>query len=250
MDEFQLLLAIPFLLLLFGYIFAVITANRKHRPWPVYRVVLLILGITCALISVIGPLANLAMMDFEMHMLTHLLLGMLAPLLIVLAAPTTLLLRALPVPKARRLSRLLRSRLFGVYTNPIVTTILNVGGLWLLYTTNLYSLMHENMVVHVLIMMHVFIAGYLFTASFIYIDPNPHRYSYFYRSIVFIIALAGHGILAKFIYAHPPADVTVPQAEDGAILMYYGGDFIDAAIIIILCYHWYRNTQPRPSTTV
>lgn len=86
-----------------------------------------------------------------MHMLVHLLLGMLAPLLMALAAPMTLLLRTLSVSSARVLSRVLSSRPLRLLTHPVIASFLNLGGLWLLYTTDLYSLMHENILLHQLL---------------------------------------------------------------------------------------------------
>ncbi|MBL5768340.1 hypothetical protein B5V88_08075 [Heyndrickxia sporothermodurans] len=248
-DEFvpEVLLALPFIVVFILYIFAVVVSNRRHKKWSLYRTTSWIFGVICVLIAVIGPLADRSHVDFSAHMLGHLLLGMLAPLFMVLAAPMTLILRTLNVRTARKLSRLLRSRLVSVFNNPIITSVLNIGGLWLLYTTNLYNLMHENIFVHVFVHLHVFIAGYLFTASLIYIDPTPHRVRFVYRAIVFILALAGHGILSKYIYAHPPNGVPQNQAEAGGMLMYYGGDVIDAIIIFIFCFHWYRAIRPKAS---
>src|SRR5690606_5614714 len=97
---------------------------------------------------------------------------------------------------------------------------------------------------------HIFLAGYVFTASMIYIDPIPHRFSFLFRAIVFIVALAGHQVLSKYIYAFPPNGVTRTEAEAGGMLMYYGGDAIDLVIIFVLCYQWYCKTRPRTSIAV
>ncbi len=224
---------------------AVYFSNRHHKHWPLYRSVLWTVGIFLAILSVAGPLAERAHGNFTAHMLGHLLLGMMAPLLMALAAPMTLLLRTLPVKAARRITNILRSTMIRILSDPVTATILNIGGLWLLYTTNLYQIMHHSLFLHVFIHIHVFLAGYLFTISLLYIDPIPHRRSYLYRSIVLVIAVAGHSILSKFIYANPPAGVPADQAQTGSRLMYYGGDLIDVIIIFLLCLHWYRAVRPR-----
>lgn len=243
----QLLLALPFLLSLVMYIIAVVISSRYHKPWAIYRTVCWVFGIFFATIAVAGPLANRAHTDFTAHMFGHLFLGMLAPLLMALAAPMTLILRTLSVPLARRLSKVLRSWPSRMFTNPVVASFLNIGGLWLLYTTNLYSLIHESILLHLIVHFHVFLAGYLFTMSIIYIDPTPHRTPFLYRAIVLIVALAGHGILSKYIYAHPPEGVLLEQAEMGGMLMYYGGDIIDIILIFIFCLQWFRAIRPRTS---
>ena len=241
----QLLFIFGFSLLAVLYVGAVLFTNRNYKKWPMYRTICWCLGLLCASLAVVGPLANLAHEDFTMHMMGHLLLGMLAPLLLVLAAPITLLLRTLSTNSARLLTKLLKSWLARIVTDPVVATLLNMGGLWLLYTTKLYTLMHDNSVVSFFVHVHILLAGYLFTISMIYIDPVFHRKSFMYRAIVLILALASHGILAKYLYTHPPSGVILEQAQQGSMVMYYGGDLIDAVIIFILCLHWYRATKPR-----
>ncbi|MEI2665992.1 cytochrome c oxidase assembly protein [Rossellomorea sp. LJF3] len=240
----NIILAVLFIVALVLYLLAVIVSNRKHKPWPISRTILWVIGVGCALVAVSGPVAQQAHMEFSFHMLGHLLLGMLAPLLLVLAAPVTLTLRTLPVTLARRLSNILKSRMMGLVSDPIFTAIFNIGGLWVLYTTSLYKAMHHDILLYLFIHIHVFLAGYLFTISMIYIDPAPHRRGYIYRGIVLILALSGHGILSKYIYAHPPIGIPRDQAQSGGMLMYYGGDMIDLILILIFCYQWYKAARP------
>lgn len=244
---FQLMMTLPFAIALVMYIGAAIASNRySHlRKWPLRRYVFWFSGILCAVTAVVGPLANRAHMDFTAHMIGHLLLGMLSPLLLVLAAPMTLILRTLKAPAARRLSLLLKSWPVRVPSHPMVASILNIGGLWILYTTDLYAAMQQNIFLHLVVHFHVFLAGYFFTVSMIYIDPIAHRFSFVYRAAVLVIALAGHGILSKYIYAEPPPGVPKEQAEIGGMLMYYGGDAIDIVLIFILCLQWFKATRTR-----
>lgn len=241
--NFDLLLAAPFLLLLLAYIFAVFRSNKHYKHWPLYHIIAWKIGVICIMAVVLGPLAERIHTDFVAHMMGHLLLGMIAPLLIVLSAPMTLLLRCIPVNQGRQITKILKRLPIRLLTNPIITSLLNMGGLWLLYSTELFSLMHQNLVLYIFIHIHIFIAGYLFTASIIYIDPTPHRKSYLYRAVIFILASASHGILAKHIYVHPPSSVLASEAENGAMLMYYGGDAVDIIIILIFCFQWYKASK-------
>jgi putative membrane protein len=228
-------LILPFLLLLAMYVIAVFKQNKR---WPIHRTFFFLCGVICVCLSVLGPLAILSHIDFRVHMFSHLLLGMVAPLCIVIAAPMTLFLRTLPVSWARRLSVILKSSPSRFLTNPFVAAFLNIGGLWLLYTSSLYDHMHEFAWIHFLVHFHLFMAGYLFTFSIIPSDPMPHRFSFRYRAIVLVLALAGHGILAKYLYVHPPTGVSIPQGETGGKIMYYGGDVIEVVIIYLLCQKW------------
>ena len=248
----DLFFGIPALLAIGFYIGAVLATNRRIRlrKWPWLRTISFVTGVLLAAAAVVGPLSRQSHVDFTTHMVGHLLLGMLAPLLIALAAPMTLLLRTLNVHSARKLNRLLQRHPIRFFTHPIAASILNIGGLWLLYTTNLYTAMHANLLLHVVVHIHVFIAGYLFTISLLYIDPVSHRLSFPYRTTVFVLALAGHGILSKFIYAYPPEGVPVEQARNGALLMYYGGDAVDLLLIFILFRHWYKSVRPHAGAKI
>ncbi len=241
----MLVIAIMAILL---YILSVKMTNKQYNKWPIKRTIFWILGITSATSAVVGPIATFAHHNFTVHMVGHLLLGMLAPLLIALSAPVTLLLRTLSTANARRVTNLLKCKFVSYLSHPITASILNVGGLWLLYTTPLYMAMHHHPVLHVLIHLHVFLAGYLFTVSVIYIDPIQHRVSFLFRAIVMVLAFAAHGILSKFIYAFPPMGIAQIQAEQGGILMYYGGDVIDLIIIVLFCSQWYKDSRTKYRT--
>jgi len=231
--------------LLVGCYLLGVVSPRHKQPWPWHRTLLWTAGIAVAGAALLGPIAQNAG-DFRWHMLTHLLLGMLAPLLLVLGAPVTLLLRALPTPSAKRVARLLRRPPLRIIAHPVTALVLNTGGLWLLYTTDLHTAMHGRGVIPGLISVHMLAAGYLFTAAIIGLDPVRHRPSWITRAVVLIAAMAAHAMLAKWLYAHPPAGVPVEQAEIGARLMYYGGDAVDLLLVIIFCARWYRATRPRP----
>jgi putative membrane protein len=243
--SFELLLALPFVLAVLIYILFALFSNRRHKRWPYYRYLYWILGVFSAAITLIGPIANIAHENFTAHMVGHLFLGMLAPLLLVHAAPMTLLMRTLSVRSARRLSRVLKSLPVSIYCNPVVASTLNIGGLWVLYTTELYSAMQHSLPLHIIVHIHVFLAGYLYTISILYIDPAPHRYGFIYRAVILILSLAAHGILSKYIYANPPVGVPRGQAEWGGMIMYYGGDLVEIILIFIFCQQWYKAARPR-----
>lgn len=246
----DILLALPFVAALVLYWVAVAT-SRARRPWPWWRTVLWTTGIAGCLASVVGPVAELADRSFAVHMVSHVVLAMAAPLLLVLSAPLTLALRALPVHKARLLVRVLASRPVACVTSPLTAVGLSLGGLWLLYTTSLYAWMHESQLVHVLVHVHVLVWGYLFTAAVVGVDPDPRRLGFGQRAAVLTLFIAGHAVLAKFLYAHPPVHVPPGDAERGAMLMYYGGDVVDVAILVLLGHRWYvtgRTRVPAPTT--
>lgn len=228
---------------LIAYLLGVARAARRGRPWPVWRTACATAGVLFVLVAV-GPVGVAGHHDFVAHMWGHLLLGMGAPLLLVLAAPITCVLRALPVAGARRVSLVLGSVPVRVVTHPVTAATLDIGGLWLLYTTPLHGWMHSSTTGHLLVHLHVLLAGWVFTASILQVDPTRHPVSHPVRAVVLVAFLALHAILAKHLYAHPPVGVPAGEAQAGAQLMYYGGDYIDLVLIILFCLDWYRRTAP------
>lgn len=216
-----------------------------RRPWPARRALAWYLGLVCAAAGLLGPVAESARDSFTGHMAAHLLVGMVAPLLLVLGAPVTLMLRVLPAARGRALTRVLRGRVVRALTHPVVAASLNAGGMWLLYTTDLYRLMHTSVLVHAVVHAHIFLAGYLLTASLVGRDPDPHRAPVGMRALVLIAFMASHSVLAKWLYVHPPAGVEPADGRVGAQLMYYGGDVVDVTVVVLLLAGWYTSTDPR-----
>lgn len=232
-----------------AYVVAV-RAARGRGTWPAARTASWVTGLVCVGVPLVGPLAVAARASFTAHMVGHLLLGMAGPLLLVLGAPVSVALRALPVTRARTVARVLRSRLARVLTHPVVAGAANLAGLVLLYGTGLYALAHTSPLVHVLVHAHVLAAGYLLAAALVGPDPAPHRASLHLRVAVLVVFVAGHSSLAKWLSAHPPAGVDAADALVGAQVMYYGGDVVDVALVVLLVAGWYRATRPRPALAV
>jgi putative membrane protein len=232
------------LLALLAYVLLAVRARRRGRGWPVGRTLAWASGCLLATAAVAGPLASAAATSWTAHMAGHVLLGMLAPLLLVLGAPVTLALRALPVRAARRLTGVLRSRPLRVLTEPGVAAVLDVGGLWLLYGTPLLDLVHEHPLLDVVVHLHVLLAGYLFTAVLVGSDPLPHRRGTRHLLVVLVLALAAHDVLAKRLYA-AAGGMDPLDEQRGALVMYYGGDAVDLALAVLVCARWYRRAGSR-----
>lgn len=211
----------------------------RGTAWPRWRLPCWLAGWTCVAVTSVGPVAERVHHDFTVHMATHVLAGMLAPLLLVLAAPVTLLLRVLPAARARPLARVLATRPMAVVTHPLTAALINIGGLWLLYRTELYSAAMSGQWSHLAVSTHVVTAGYLFTFAVLGgPDPAPHRAPFAWRAGILVAAVAAHNILAKLLYADPPAGVPAAQAEQASQLMYYGGAPVEIALIVLLCRAW------------
>jgi putative membrane protein len=223
---------------------------RERQGWSWWRVLAFTGAMGLVLVSLTGRLGQAADVDFRAHTVTHLILGQAVPLLLVAAAPVTLLLRALPVGAARRVTWLLGTPLLRWLTEPVVAAVLNVAGLWILYRTPVYALTHLYGWLHLLVHAHLLVSGYLLTTALVGRDPLPHRRSPGHRAVVLVAVLAAHAILAKTLNAVPPLGVPVELAETGAMIMYYGGDALSLVLMVWLCAEWHRRRQRAQARSV
>lgn len=229
----------------YAYLAAVRTRRLAGRGWPGLRTASFVIGLATAAAAVSPPLQAAGHADVRAHMVQHLLLGMFAPLALVLAAPGTLLVGALPVGTRGRVRAVLRSRALHGVAHPATAAVLDVGGLYLLYLTPLYALTRDSPLAHHLVTLHVLLAGYLFSWSIAGPDPAPGRPGTAVRVAALIAAGAAHGHLAKLLHAR--ADefaaglATRPdELRAAAQLMYYGGDVAELALAAALFAAWYR----------
>ena len=194
------------------------------------------------------PLAFWMHYDIRGHMVQHLLIGMAAPLGLVLAAPVTLVLRTLPARVARRIMRILRSPGARGVSHPIIAAVLNIGGMYLLYLTPLYAYTLTHPYLHPLMHLHFLAAGCLFVWAIIRPDPMAHCPPFWLRWGVLLVSLAAHACLSKLMYAqgwprHPLHPLA--QVREAAQWMYYGGDGLEILLTIALFAGWYRGRGRR-----
>ncbi len=201
--------------------------------WPYARDVVFGMGVA-AVIFPAGP-------GFAGHALQHVVAGMLAPLLLVLARPVTLLLRTAPPVVRRGLKPVLNSRPAAWLTYPPIAAVLEAGSVWLLYRTGLFAAAGRDPGLDVLVHAHVVLTGVLFTTSVCRLDPLRHRVGLVPRAAALVGAAAAHAVLAKTLYAAPPPGTAfaVADRQAGAQLMYYGGDVVELGLALVVALCWY-----------
>jgi cytochrome c oxidase assembly factor CtaG/putative copper export protein len=162
------------------YLAAVVRLRRRGDAWPVGRTAAWSLGCLVLLFATSSGVGRYMPAMFSMHMAAHMLLSMLTPVLLVLGAPVTLALRALPAagrgdaPGPREwLLATLHSRASRVLTNPFVATILFVAGFYGLYFGGIFDAAVDSHPAHLAMNLHFLLTGYLFYWVVIGVDPTP-----------------------------------------------------------------------------
>lgn len=219
----------------------VVAAHRLRRDgiaWPLSRDGCAVAAGAGLVVAVSVPWAG---GEFAGHMVRHVIVGMLVPLLIVLAVPGTLAVRALRGTRRRRVLAVLQSRPLLWLLFPPVAALVNTGSAFVLYRTPLLAASGTDPWLDGLVHVHLLATGVLFTAAVCQLEPLRHRYSLPLRAATLVAAAAAHAYLAKTLYAAPPPDTAfdVADLQAGAQLMYYGGDVVEVATAIVLATTWY-----------
>ena len=227
-----------------AYTLGVHRLSVRGHHWPVTRSMAAAAGLCCLALAVLPPLAGTG---FAGHVIQHLLMAMVAPLLLALSAPVTLVLRVAPVKTRRLLVTTLHSRGALVLMTAPVVLVLNVGGAYAYYLTPLYDIAHQQPWVQGLVDLHMFLAGCLFSWYLIGRDPISHRPSLPAALIVLLLAAASHDLLAKLLYAKQiPTTAGMPdQIHLGAQIMYYGGNVIELLLATLVMTGWYQRSGRR-----
>lgn len=162
------------------YVAALVRLRRRGDNWPPGRTVSWLLGCLVLLFATSSGVGRYMPAMFSMHMVVHMCLSMLIPILLVLGAPVTLALRALPAagrddPPGMRewLLAALHSRFSRFLTNPVVATVLFVAGFYGLYLSNLFDVTASSHAGHLAMNVHFLLSGYLFYWVVIGVDPTP-----------------------------------------------------------------------------
>lgn len=190
------------------YIRGVVILARRGDKWPVGRTVSFAIGISLLDYSTSGGLGLYAIFSFQYHMIAHMVLSMIAPILIVLSAPITLALRTLPIGRTKEergirgwLISILHSRLTRIWTHPITALAIFDGSLFALYFTPLFGELMSSHFGHLLMNFHFIAAGLLFFFVIVGVDPNPHRIHHLARIVILFAAMSIHAFFSISLQA-------------------------------------------------
>jgi putative membrane protein len=175
------LLPLFVLVLLVLYGLGVFILFRRGVRWPPARIIWWLLGTATVLLVTATGIEGYGMELFSIHMVQHMVLNMLAPVFLVLGAPVTLLLRALPAGPGRRgrvrriVLRVLHSRGAAVLMHPAVTFALFITSLYGLYFTPVFDYLMGTWWGHTLMLVHFLLIGFLYFWGIIGVDPSPRK---------------------------------------------------------------------------
>ncbi|MFC7403561.1 cytochrome c oxidase assembly protein [Georgenia alba] len=180
------------------YLRWVVRLRRRGDSWPVVRTLAWLAGwLLFAWVTNGGPVVYGSVL-FSAHMLMHMLLAMVVPILVVIGAPVTLAVRALPHRRdgsrgpREWLLALVHSRPARFLAHPAVAAVNFAGSLVLFYYTAIFEVALTTHVGHLLMVIHFTVTGYLFANALIGVDPGPSRPSYPLRLLLLLATMGFH----------------------------------------------------------
>lgn len=180
------------------YLAGVVRLHRRGDRWPIGRTVAWGIGQLLLFYTTNGALNAYEAYLFSQHMLGHMMLTMLIPLVLVLGAPFTLALRAVPARKdgswggREWIMWAVNTPWSKLITHPIFAAIMFSGSLWVFYFTPIARWAATEHLGHQWMIVHFLISGYLFCLSMIGIDPVPYRFPYPLRIMTLFATMAAH----------------------------------------------------------
>lgn len=195
-DSFGLLTATVGTVLYLG---AARRLRRRGDAWPVWRAAVFLGGIGALLIVTCTGAGRYALVLFSMHMVQHMTLNMVAPLLMLLGAPMTLALRALPPQGRKALLKAIESAPVRLITHPVITTVIFIAGLYALYFTPLFEFAMSSHWGHFLMEAHFLLSGLLFFWFMLGIDPSPRRVGFAPRIPLLLLVMLAHTVFAMVL---------------------------------------------------
>jgi cytochrome c oxidase assembly factor CtaG len=202
------------------------------------------------------------MVMFSVHMVQHMVISMLSPILILLGAPITLALRALPVAgrghKGPRevLLAVLHSRYLRIITHPAFTIPLFIASLYGLYFTPLFDYLMGSKAGHIAMMVHFLAVGLAFFWPIMGVDPGPNRPGYLLRMLELFAGMPFHAFFGIALmmastpmvdtFKHPPASLGIDALTDqnaaGGIAWAFS-EIPSVLVLLALLFQWYRSEQ-------
>ncbi|CAM5645013.1 Membrane protein OS=Streptomyces antimycoticus OX=68175 GN=SSPO_018330 PE=4 SV=1 [Streptomyces antimycoticus] len=207
-------------------------------------------------------LNDYGMVMFSVHMVQHMIISMVSPILLLLGAPVTLTLRALPAAGRGRkgprelLVALLHSRYMRIISHPAFTIPLFIASLYALYFTSLFDFLMGSKAGHIAMMVHFLAVGLVFFWPIMGVDPGPHRPGYVMRMLELFAGMPFHaffGIALMMasepmvgVYEHPPASLGIDALSDqtwaGGIAWAFS-EIPSVIVLVALVYQWYKSEQ-------
>lgn len=228
------------------YLLGVKTMAGKGRKWPAMRTASFLGGIFIVFLATGSGIAAYDDKVFTMHVIQHLMLMNMAPMLIALSAPMTLLLQASKKPVQTKTIKFLHSKVISVITFPVTAWLISYSTMYIYFLTPVYQLSIEHPLFHDYTHLHFLVAGLIFWTTLIGIDPIRWKMSYGAKLAYLLIGIPFSTFLGIALTSErvsiSPAHTLADVHAGGAVLWVFSEVFTVGALAIIF-FQWAKHEE-------
>ena len=244
------------------YLWGMVRVHRSGGRWPIPRLIAWLAGWGLTLYLAVSGLWMYSTAVFSWHMLVHMTVNMMVPLLCVLGGPVGLLTAAtsraeagdLPGP-ADLFDALGTHRFVRFVLSPPVLWINYIASLFLVYFTPLFAWLMKYHWAHQLMLLHFMLAGFLFFTLLVSPDRNAWQLPPIVRFAMLISVMPFHAIFAVGImmarsvigeqfYATLAVDWVGDLLADQQIagqITWFTGEIPAFIAVAVLAFQWFRS---------
>lgn len=233
-------------LLVAGYLVAVRRSARTGTRWPGRNTACFLAGVLVLLVSVHSSIEVYGRALLWVHMIQHLLLIMVVPVLLIWGQPIRLVrgaLRREPAPAPGRVSRWL--------TFPVATSVLYAAVLVVTHLTGFPEAMATQHWVHGAEQAVYLVSGYLLFLPLVGAEVSPWQVPHVVRFALLALAMGADTLVGVALMLTDRAlapstmlmrpgwgpDLLQDQSTAGAI-MWVGGDLLMAGLMLLVAVQW------------
>ncbi|MGH9298243.1 MAG: cytochrome c oxidase assembly protein [Acidimicrobiales bacterium] len=177
-DPLSLLATAVSFVVLCGYLGFRRRLQSRGRSWSDWRTASFAVGIVTIFVATGSGLASYDDSNFVLHVVQHLLLMNVAPILLALGAPVTLLLQSSERRATTRVLKVLHSRPVEALTHPVLVAVLAYVTMLVYFLTPIYTFAAAHPLVHDYVHLHFLLSGCLYWWPVVGLDPTRWRMSY------------------------------------------------------------------------
>ena len=235
------------------YLWGVLRVARRHpaRPWPAWRTGMFLGGLAVVVLATESGIGSYDDVLFWDHMVQHLMLIMIAPPLLIVGQPITLLLHASRNPWHTWVKRVVRSRVASFLTWPVFGFAAYAAAIAAAHLTGLANLVETDQTLHNAEHAVFLVVGYLFFLPILGREPIRWRLSYPARFIILVLVMPvdtftgivlGYGTASTPGVVHGPRPPWAPGAvsdlHTGGAVMWVAGDAIMFGLMMLVFLMW------------
>ena len=235
--------------------------ERPSHPVRLWQKICFFAGLIMLFIALQSPIDALAEHMLSFHQIQHILLRMFGPLLILLGAPLTPMLRGLPRWALLGVVRPIVSntrarRAYDILTNPVFTTVLFLSILYLWQVPGAHNAALRNAGLHEFMHITMLSSGFLFW--WLVVDPKPHRSRLHYGLRVLYLGLiiipntmlgaaitfADHVIYSAYAEVEQPFNISLMTDQQvGGAILWVPGDMMSVIVAGVVMIMWYQREE-------